>query len=105
MIRTRRALFVVLIAAGSVLPLGIGVGQLAGTRAGAAAIVPSGFSDTVAISGLTLPTDVAFAADGRVFVAEKSGLVKVFDSLGDTTPTVFADLRRCTTSSIVACSG
>ena len=28
-----------------------------------------------------------------VFVAEKSGLIKVFDSLTDTTPTVFADLR------------
>ena len=28
-----------------------------------------------------------------MFVAEKSGLIKVFDSLSDTTPTVFADLR------------
>ena len=95
MIRTRRALFVVLIAAGSVLPLGTSPASASSPEraAGAAAIVPSGFSDTVAISGLTLPTDVAFAADGRVFVAEKSGLVKVFDSLGDTTPTVFADLR------------
>ena len=34
-----------------------------------------------------------FAPDGRVFVAEKSGLIKVFDNLSDTTPTVFADLR------------
>ena len=64
-----------------------------GTAARAAATVPNGFSDTVAISGLTLPTDVAFAPDGRVFVGEKSGLIKVFDSLADTTPTVFADLR------------
>ncbi|WP_169798912.1 PQQ-dependent sugar dehydrogenase [Kibdelosporangium phytohabitans] len=31
--------------------------------------------------------------DGRVFVAEKSGVVKVFDGLGDTTPSVFADMR------------
>ena len=30
----------------------------------------------------------AFSPDGRVFVAEKSGLIKVFDSLDDTTPTV-----------------
>ena len=44
-------------------------------------------------SGLTQPTAVKFAADGRVFVAEKSGLIKVFDSLTDETPTVFADLR------------
>lgn len=51
------------------------------------------FVDQVVISGLDQPTAVRFAADGRVFVAEKRGVVKVFDSLGDTTPTVFADLR------------
>ena len=43
--------------------------------------VPAGFADTVAISGLNQPTDMAFAPDGRVFVSEKSGLIKVFDSL------------------------
>ncbi|WP_433165851.1 ricin-type beta-trefoil lectin domain protein [Kribbella sp. CA-247076] len=58
-----------------------------------AAVVPNGFSEQVVFTGLTNPTNVAFAADGRVFVAEKSGLVKVFDSLDDTTPSVFADLR------------
>ena len=52
-----------------------------------------GFSDSVVFSGLTEPTAVRFSPDGRVFVAEKSGLIKVFDSLKDTTPTVFADLR------------
>src|SRR5262245_29864762 len=51
------------------------------------------FVDEVVFSGLTQPTAVRFAADGRVFVAEKSGIIKVFDSLTDTTPTVFADLR------------
>jgi glucose/arabinose dehydrogenase len=55
--------------------------------------VPTGFGDRVAIGGLTQPTAVAFAPDGRVFVAEKSGIVKSFDSLADTTATVFADLR------------
>ena len=60
---------------------------------GAAGVPPAGFSDTVAIAGLTQPTTVAFAGDGRVFVGEKSGLIKVFDSLTDTSPTVFADLR------------
>ena len=58
-----------------------------------AATLPTGFRETVVLSGLTNPTVVRFAADGRVFVAEKSGLIKVFDGLGDTTPTVFADLR------------
>ena len=28
-----------------------------------------------------------------MFVAEKRGIIKVFDSLTDTTPTIFADLR------------
>jgi PKD repeat protein/glucose/arabinose dehydrogenase len=45
------------------------------------------------ISGLTQATDFRFSPDGRVFVAEKSGIIKVFDSLTDTTPTTFADLR------------
>jgi len=58
-----------------------------------AATLPAGFEETVVFSGLTNPTVVRFASDGRVFVAEKSGLVKVFDSVTDTTPTTFADLR------------
>ena len=37
---------------------------------------------------------VRFAADGRVFVAEKSGVIKVFDDLNDPTATVYADLRN-----------
>ena len=52
-----------------------------------------GFEETVTFTGLTNPMVVRFASDGRVFVAEKSGLVKVFDSLTDTSPTTFADLR------------
>ncbi|MGH7766101.1 MAG: PQQ-dependent sugar dehydrogenase, partial [Candidatus Binatia bacterium] len=44
-------------------------------------------------SGLSQPTAVQFASDGRVFIAEKSGRVKVFPSLSASTPTVFADLR------------
>jgi len=52
-----------------------------------------GFTESVVFSGLTEPTDVAFAPDGRVFVSEKSGLIKVFSSLNATTPTIAADLR------------
>jgi glucose/arabinose dehydrogenase len=51
------------------------------------------FVDKVVISGLTNPTSVRFASDGRVFVGEKSGLIKVYTNLLDTTPTIFADLR------------
>jgi glucose/arabinose dehydrogenase len=55
--------------------------------------LPAGFQETTAISGLTEPTNLAFAPDGRVFVAEKSGIIKEFDDLDDTSPTTVADLR------------
>jgi glucose/arabinose dehydrogenase/PKD repeat protein len=58
-----------------------------------AATLPPGFQESVAFSGLTNPTVVRFSPDGRVFVAEKRGVIKVFDDLSDPTPTVFADLN------------
>ena len=54
---------------------------------------PTGFQDTVIWKNLTEPTAIAFARQGRVFVAEKSGIIKTFDSIQDPTPQVFADLR------------
>jgi glucose/arabinose dehydrogenase len=57
------------------------------------ATVPPGFQESVVATGLTQPTAVRFAADGRVFVAEKRGVIKVFDSLTDPVPDVFADLN------------
>jgi Glucose / Sorbosone dehydrogenase len=58
-----------------------------------AAALPPGFEDSFVFGGLTQPTDIAFAPDGRVFVAEKSGVIRVFDNLSDPTPSVYADLR------------
>jgi PKD repeat protein/glucose/arabinose dehydrogenase len=58
-----------------------------------AATLPAGFQESIVWSGLTNPTALRFAPDGRVFVAEKSGIIKVFDNLSDPTPTMFADLR------------
>jgi PKD repeat protein/glucose/arabinose dehydrogenase len=55
--------------------------------------LPPGFTESAVIVGLAQPTAVRFSPDGRVFVAEKSGLVRVFDDLSDSTPTTFADLR------------
>ena len=60
---------------------------------GQAATYPSGFAEQTVLSGMTNPTVVRFAPDGRIFVAEKSGLIKVFDSLADPQPDLFADLR------------
>lgn len=53
----------------------------------------TGFEEQTVFSGLNNPTAIRFAKDGRVFVAEKRGVIKVFDNLTDTTPTTFADLR------------
>lgn len=54
--------------------------------------LPSPFLDQTVLTGLDLPTVVRFAADGTVFVGEKSGLVKVFTSLGDSEPETVVDL-------------
>jgi hypothetical protein len=67
------------------------LGQVDGA-ADVASTLPAGFQDTAALTGLVHPMVIQFAPDGRVFVAEKSGRIKVFDNLADTTPTVFADL-------------
>ena len=55
--------------------------------------LPPGFEESMAFTDLDQPISMQFSQDGRVFVAEKSGIIKVFDGMGDTTPTTFADLR------------
>jgi glucose/arabinose dehydrogenase/PKD repeat protein len=59
-----------------------------------AAVLPAGFREQTVLTGLDLPMNIEFAPDGRIFVAEKAGRIKVFDSIADTTPTIFADLSR-----------
>ena len=54
--------------------------------------MPSGFQESVAWSGLDFPMAIRFAPDGRVFIAEKTGRIKVFSSVNDPTGTVYADL-------------
>ena len=61
--------------------------------------LPSGFHDYVVFDGLIRPTSVEFSSDGRVFVTEKRGVVKVFDGVDDTSATVVADLRTNTYNS------
>src|SRR5215472_10090716 len=58
----------------------------------AASTLPTGFRDSVVLSGLTNPTVLQFASDGRIFVGQKNGVIKVFQSLTDTSPVTFADL-------------
>ena len=77
--------------AGILLALAVLV-PAAAARAAASYKQP-GFTEKVVFTGLVNPTVVRFLPDGRVLVAEKSGLIKMFDSLTDTTPTTVADLR------------
>ena len=70
-------------------------GPSGGGGGGSTGPLPSGFRDITVWSGLTEPTAVRFAPfpDNRIFVTEKSGIIKEFDNLSDPTPTIVADLR------------
>jgi glucose/arabinose dehydrogenase len=43
----------------------------------AAPVTPSGFQIQTVAAGLTVPTTLAFAPDGRIFVAQKNGIVRI----------------------------
>jgi glucose/arabinose dehydrogenase len=73
--------------------LGRATRSTAPTSPAAVAAVPAGFTDNLVFGGLNLPTAIAFAPGGKVFVGEKSGIVKVFDSTSDATATQVVDLR------------
>ena len=56
-----------------------------------AATVPAGFSETLVASGLSSPTAMQFAPDGRLFVAEQGGRLRVIKN-GALLPTPFLTL-------------
>ncbi len=53
-----------------------------------AATVPAGFTDTVVASGLNTPTAMALAPDGRIFVCQQGGALRVIKN-GVLLPTPF----------------
>jgi glucose/arabinose dehydrogenase len=57
--------------------------------------LPAGFSAHVVAADLVTPTDFDFLPDGRILVAERSGLVKLLDSRGAPLGTAL-DLRKRT---------
>ena len=81
---------------GAILGAVLGLALSSAPDATAATQLPSGFRESAAIEDLYLPTAVRFAPppDGRVFVAEKSGVIKAYDGLSDPWPETVADLRR-----------
>ncbi|MDT5037051.1 MAG: hypothetical protein QOE03_2236 [Micromonosporaceae bacterium] len=64
------------------------VGALTAGSGVAAADVPATFSDTLVAGGLSGPTAMAFAPDGRIFVAEQTGSLRVIEN-GTLLPTPF----------------
>ena len=70
----------------------IGV-PLALCGAAQATSLPPGFQEVVFASQLTQPTAVRFSQDGRIFVAEKRGVVKYFNSLNDASAKPLIDIR------------
>ncbi len=88
MIRARRPVSLV----GALLIVAALLPASATPVAAVGATVPAGFADETVWSGLDRPMAVAFAPDGKVFVAEKRGTINVYDSLTDQTPVTFADL-------------
>jgi glucose/arabinose dehydrogenase len=48
-----------------------------GPRIPLPAVVPAGFSDAVFCTGLSLPVAMEFAPDGRLFVCEKNGALRI----------------------------
>ena len=74
--------------------LGAALVTQAGPSPAGASTLPTGFRDSVVLSGLVNPTVLQFAPDGRIFVGQKNGVIKVFQSLTDTNPVTFADLSR-----------
>src|SRR5687768_14114420 len=55
----------------------LGSAALVGPGPGAAASLPAGFAETQVATGLAAPTAMTFAPDGRLFVAEQGGRLRV----------------------------
>ncbi len=64
---------------------------LAARTPAAAATLPTGFTETQVASGLASPTAMAFAPDGRLFVCEQGGRLRVIKN-GALLPTPFVTL-------------
>src|ERR1700741_740264 len=61
---------------------------ITGARLVNGATVPAGFTDSLVANGLTDPTAMAFAPDGRIFVCQQGGALRVIKN-GSLLPTPF----------------
>lgn len=83
MVRRRLMLLVAAILSSSLLSSSVGYAN---------ADAPPRFKDTVYADGLTLPTTMEFAPDGRLFVSEKGGDLRVIKD-GELLPSPFASIQ------------
>lgn len=60
------------------IPLGLLLGIVLALPRALPAVVPPNFVDELILDGVSRPTDVAFLPDGRIFISEKQGRIKVF---------------------------
>ena len=80
----------------TVLAIGMAVATLTAALAGSvtpvhsAPMLPQGFTHSKVVSGLTNPTDMEFAPDGRLFVTEDAGRVRIANA--DGTLSTFLDI-------------
>ena len=54
--------------------------------------VPAGFTETRVVTNLAQPVAMSFAPDGRLFITEKTGNVRVMTAAGQLLPTPFLHL-------------
>ena len=52
--------------------------------------LPPAFSSTRRSADYDAPTSIDFAADGRIFVAERAGRIFAFEDVNDTSPKLWA---------------
>ncbi len=74
----------------SALVASVAMALVAGANA---QVLPEGFALTNVGTGLINPVTIDFSADGRIFVAEKRGMVWVIDQNGTKLPEPFIDIR------------
>lgn len=60
------------------------------------AVVPASFNDATFVTGLNLPVAMEFAPDGRLFVCEKNGALRIITPAGTLLPTPFLTLAVAT---------
>lgn len=78
--------------AGAVLRAAFAAALVAAGAGALATQLPAGFQESIVANGLVQPTALRFASDGRVFIAEKRGVVKTYAALGGA-PRVLIDIR------------